>query len=385
MIFFIVFPFVQLIRNDAYNQPYSLIFGILYLASSFLLKNKILLPRKQYAPLLIFILFAIFSFICFTKKNMQEIKYLISFISPIVYIPAVYSLMHNEKKCLLRIIKFGLLVWMLVGLMQAVYDPLFMTALAGNLSEVAFDVASSGRGVLSLAPEPWYHAAHIILLTGTYLVAQGAKEGKIVALISIGYVVLVCSSASGIICIICGIIVSLLLHASFQSVLRISTISLLLIFIIPKLSSAQNTSRLSVLINTTTTQPDILLEDASINARLAGLISSVTTCYEDKLYPHGLSHENWLRKRNEILNENTWMLNLSENGFSSGLGIIFYQAGFFFLPLFLMILKNFKSASINVYTDIFIWGSVFVALFQFSLSSGIFWCLYTVCMCNKNQ
>ena len=65
-------------------------------------------------------------------------------------------------------------------------DPQFMTFLIGSWSESAQIVVDSGRGVLSLAPEPTTFGFHIIILAAIYYLLSGqAKLSSFIAFSSV--------------------------------------------------------------------------------------------------------------------------------------------------------------------------------------------------------
>lgn len=260
LIFFLIFPFTQIIPLASYNQPYAfLTAALIHLIYPKIWRKLPFVDRNFLLYLAIFgtILLAISTL---GKFEFREIQYWLSYVSPLIIVPAVYFAMQSNLKRARLFLEVGILIWISVSLIQSIVNVEFLTFLASKSDTLAINVRNSGRGVLSLAPEPTHHGFHVATLAISLFLIGGKRW---VVALGIMDVLLLAQSSSALIALTVGALIwaamrpwrwpyLLALYLSFEVVPKV------IIFVVG------TEGRLGRLANTFATQGfNFLLEDYS--------------------------------------------------------------------------------------------------------------------------
>ena len=385
-LFFTFFSFTQIIPLNTYNQPWVFIFAIFVYILNF---KKIIKNFHTYdfniLIYLIFLGFFLFIFSISNGINFQSIKWLLNYCTPFILIPIYFYIITNKKKILIYTLKISFFLWILVGLIQTFINNNFLTSFVGERQNSAVEyVVESGRGVLGFAPEPTHHGFQLLLFSSFFILT---KQKNIFIISSLIAALFIAKSASVVFCIILAFFLFILKKFKIVYLFYILTIFIFLyIPIIDYLNNFDSGSRLIVLMKLFAEDPfTILLSDYSVNMRLGGIIATIFTIFDNYLLPVGLSGNLWIFDINYYLNKYTWLYEISEEGWPSGLLILFYQAGFLIIPFYIYIFSLInKLYSYNSFKLIIIYSSFFIFLGQFFILNPLFSLLISFFILNKN-
>lgn len=372
---FMTFPFMQPLPFYGYNQPYYLILGFLV---SIILRNYSpkSMPIKDLSALLWLAGVGVLLFVttCFPYNNFQEYKYFINYISPLTLTIATFKTLQRFRNLTIKVLEISVLVWFFVAILQTVINPSFMTWLIGSWSESALDVVESGRGVLGLAPEPTHHGLHILLLGACLTLIEGKRWLYILCIFE---AVLLARSSSSILAL--GVGFGLLNLAQPRRITLLTFTMIIGLLLISGISeSLPKDIRLIQLISQFFESPlDFMMIDYSVNVRLGGLYATFSYVLDHFFVPQGLSHEHWLSLKQEFLERNEWLLDVSDNGPPSGIGVLLLQAGLLVVPFFLISFATILQAPSNGYLGkwLIVVGLV-IFLGQFYISSPMYSLIY---------
>lgn len=332
LIFFAVFPFLQILPLKTYNQPYAFLMAFLLL----LLRPRILteFPQRDRLVLIWLVVLGIvlFAFAMLGDISQREVQYLLAYISPVVLTTALYYVIRHNPERFRQLLIYGIIVWVSVSLVQRLFSQdflLFLIVSARDAGELAANIQLSGRGTLGLAPEPTHHGFQMLVLATCVYLLRG--PAWVVALALFDAVLLALSSSALAALGLGGILWTLMrirrwwiLGAGIA--LLVSTRFILLQFL-------DQTSRIGLLLTRFLDNTDLLLLDASVNARFYGMVEPLRTAFNNGFLPFGMAHETWLDIRSEIMSGNPWVMFLSGSGPASGYGLILLHAGLFALPV----------------------------------------------------
>ncbi len=335
---FAMFPFTQLYPLETYNQPYAIIFSALFLALVPL--SLLQIPRNDRLALIYLAVLGLVIFFVEVPQGLdpRELLYLVSYLTPLLVVPPLYYVMRNRPATARRLLTWAIIAWVIVGAIQRFISLTFLNFLVTQSEDLSVNIAASGRGVLGFAPEPTHHALHLISMAAALMLLRG---NRVVVGLALGGAVLLAGSSFAVMALAVGTIIwaaSAPLKRSWFFVLAI--VGMLLSTFLPALLSGD--SRLVQLVDRFLYSGfDVLVADASANARLSGIFLPIWETMRAGLLPSGISWQAWLEMRARILVENGWVYNLSEGGAASGFGLIFVQAGFFSLPILFLFIKRF--------------------------------------------
>lgn len=307
--------------------------------------------------------------------GLQEWKYLTVYFCPLLFLPVLVWAVRNLLCAVRGIIQFGVLVWTLVALIQTFVNPDSFTFLLGSWANMGVDIVSSGRGVVGLAPEPWYHACHVILLS-TVLGLLGARWPWIA--LGILDALMLAKSTGGAACLFAGCVIgvfSLRWDARNRGFALLGCLALCVGCW--ALLTVDSTGRFGQLTREIISDPwSVVLTDHSANVRVAGVYASLWLFANSWGTPVGIGHVGWLMARDALLDQHPWMIDLSLVGPASGLGTVLFQGGFLAMPMFLVLGMRFLRASGGFVARSLASASLVVVICQFSLVSGAFWLVY---------
>ncbi len=375
MALFFCFPFVDILGVwSGYNQPYAFIVACLFFPFA-LYHCSIVFPGYHFLYIFLFLMLGVVLFFltCYPYNDAQEYKYLYTYISlPIVFVSSFIAI-YSEKKLLATIFEYASVMWLLVALLQYFYDPNFAIEHVGLLEEAGSDIVSSGRGVLSLAPEPTHYGFHMLFMAAAILLLNGRLFFSFLCIFQMIFLSL---SSSALLVLALAFLLSLFFSRRIKKSYILASFSLSLVAC--SLIFFAGESRFFAILSSTINDPfQILAVDASVNYRLGGLLASFDYIIKSFFYPHGLSHEQWLLSSEEMMNNNRWLLGLSEVGAPSGIGVLLYQGGFLIaLPLFFIWSIFFTLKLGSSFSRVVILTIPLMVLFQYYLSSPIFVFVY---------
>ncbi len=368
--FFLAFPFLQLIPLSSYNQPYALLIACLVFPLA-LLSFLHIAPGWHSLCLISFPVIGILLFLttCFPYSSPQEYKYLYSYIGfPIVAVSAFYFIRH-ERPLVINILKKSIYIWLLVALVQYYIKSDFMLSFTGLPSHTTANVVASGRGVVSMAPEPTHYGFHILVI-GSALALLGA--GWRTLALCIVQAVFLAKSASAVLALCCAIALVTIIgrKINFRTAILLSASTVLATALMLIIASQ---SRMVILATEFINSPmEILHRDYSLNIRLGGLFASLQHIFDNWLLPQGLSHSAWLTSAEQIRMDNKWLMDISSVGPPSGILVILYQAGFMILPQILFLVATFLLVPIKGFKAILVYCVPVIILGQYYIASPPF-------------
>jgi len=378
-LFFVFFPYFQIVKSNSYNQPYALFFSILLIIIN---KGFIsyLLKKKKILVLLSPILIGTFLFIinCFPYNNLIEYKYLIVYFSITLITIATVIVALKHLELIRRMTIFAFYAWSLTSLIQYFFDPSFLMVhfQAGEEFEAldANILLDSGRGILGFAPEPTHHGFHMLLIAFTLVLLE---EKWWMILWCILQSLFLAKSSSALLTVVLGILLSLVfLNLSMK---KLYFIFFLIFFGIIGHTYIQNfdisgtNSRMLSLIYYALMNPeDAITFDASMNSRLGGMYATIALVFSDLFMPHGLSQDSWMFYHDMLMKKFNWLNYLSETQAPSGLFSLLFQSGWLMIPSLYLLFKSVMMLKLSHNVNWLKYTFFLIALSQFSLGTPIF-------------
>ena len=380
LLLLIAFPYLQLIQLASYTQPYALILGAVIfplVAWSVLFR----LNRTDQVALVGIALTGtiIFLMTCYPYKNPQEYKYLISFVSPLLLTLSILFYLRKYRATAVALLRFAICIWLITALVQKLFNPNFLVFLIGQWGEHALNIVESGRGVLGLAPEPTHHAFHILLLAACLALIDTQKRSRWLIILCVIDAVALAASASAILVIGMAAVIWSIFYRQ-RWILLLSILMLVVIVFGAEFVDKifiHNNSRVAQLISVVATEPmGFLTLDYSMNVRLGGMAAIIYTTLNNVLVPFGMSLEAWEIARENLLNDLTWLIDLSTVGPPSGIGQLLFQAGLFgaiFLGIIFRRIINFR---VGEFEKIILIATPLIFLSQYYISAPTFSLIY---------
>ena len=375
------FPYLQLMPSESYTQPYALLLGVLLFFPAGLMALFLLARIDQIALIgLALVGVSIFLITCFPYDTTQEYKYLISYLTPLFLTVPLLSYLKEYQGAAINIMKFAIFFWIATAAVQKLVDPNFLGFLIGQWNEGALDMIHSGRGVLSLAPEPTHHAFHILLLAASLALLDVSGRSRWILFLCILDAVLLAASASAILVLMIAAIVWSLFYRQRWLVIAIlaSLFTTMLPLDVVMDQVLRNTNlRMGALIGDVLSDPlNILSVDYSMNVRLGGMAAVVLDSLKNALIPHGMSIESWETARNTLLADLPWLIDLSSVGPPSGIGQLLFQAGIFGAIFIFLSFRRILSPQVGQLGHILLISSPIIFLSQYYISTPTFSLLY---------
>lgn len=383
-LFFSFFPYLQIISLETYTQPYYVIFGVI--AFTLLSKSTIRnFPISHAYSLIAFACFGLIGFSVATLQSisMEEIKALLQYTAPLFLVPLSYFLTIKNSKRFRKQTMIAILIWLGVATIQFFVEPTFATNLTGKWGiESAEVVIDSGRGVLSLAPEPTHFALHVFALLALAMILGESKHRLLT-----GLVLLIVFSASTTLVLI--IVLTMLIMFFRTRVLKkreLISLSLLTFMLITGFLLVDQNSRIYQLINLIASSPMTVFElDGSANARASGIILGSQAILDNCFFPHGLSNTDWLAAQDKLIANSSFFHSLSSSGIASGYLRPVYEIGFFAIPFFILFIRTTLAYPQNQIERLIIIGFVIVFSMQFLISSPLFGLVYGAILARQKE
>lgn len=371
-----MFPYTQILPIGSYTQPYALILSI---AASIYALPIVLKYAPVWDNLAIAGLFFIglFSFLisCMPYPSEQDIKSLLMYVSPLFFYAVAFGFVRINSDLFVKIVSNSAIIWLIVALVQAFIHPSFASQFVGEWSEAAEVVVESGRGVISLAPEPTHHAFHMLLIASVIYLLRG-RRWLIFACIFSAFLLARSSSAFlalGVSAVLIFILNPVRLLPYWMSFLLIFV---LIVAIFSSRFDESDVRALQLMFVFFSDPVSIIQADYSVNMRLGGLIAGIGIVIDNFFMPAGLSNEAWLLNIPNILGRYTWLFNVSTAGIPSGIIIILYQIGFFGLFFTVLIMSRILSVSHSLFGKYLMLTALIVFFGQYLISNPLFGLLF---------
>ncbi len=371
-----VFPYTQIVPLESYVQPYALIFSML--ASVFCLPTTLKhAPAWDNYALISFAVagMVLFFISCLPQPSDQDIKSLLMYVSPIFFYCVGFTFYRTNIIFFRSLVTYSAMIWLVVGLIQTFVSSTFASHTVGAWSEAAEVVVESGRGVLSLAPEPTHHGFHMLLLAALLYLLNG-RTFYIVGCILAS--ILLARSSSAVLALFVGLIV-LFAMKPVRMLPFFGAISLVfgaVIMVVLNQLDQSNIRILNLSIAALENPTSVLTIDYSVNNRIGGLVAGLGFVWNDYFLPAGLSNNDWLQRIPAFLAKYPWLFDLSQAGIPSGMVIILYQMGFFGVPFVFYFIYRIVSAARSIWGSYMLLVAVTVFFGQFLISNPIFGLLY---------
>lgn len=377
---FSLFPFTTIIDFGTYTQPYALLIAIAFIP--FVFNIPLGLTSQASLCWLFFYGIVLYGYTTIDESFMSSIKYVVAYVTPLlVTLPAFYLARHY-KIFFLKLMGASLFLWIGVAVIQIMFFPSFMAFLVGSWASAGEVVVNSGRGVISLAPEPTTFGFHLIIMGAIFYLLSGKYH--LSAVLASGSLFLA-GSASSVLVILLAIGLGVIGQNRLKFFAKVILLGIpfvwVVVFLVSSAFSFENFSRVRVieLVFLASETPEILLLDASVNARLGGLYVSILECFDRALIPFGLSMSDWLIESGLLLEKYPFINALSTSGFPSGYFIQLYQGGLLFLPVLLYMF--FKATKVRKFPASERWlvlSAILIPMFQFSFAVPTFWLFWGV-------
>ncbi|WP_398501819.1 hypothetical protein [Variovorax sp.] len=322
---------MKILPIDTYNQPYAIVMAAFLLAR----RPKILLQLPSIDRLMLGWLAVLGCLMLLVQLPdglvLRELMFLLSYLTPLLLIPVTLYTLRKDIEFSRRILSYGIFIWVGVGLVQRLVDPSFLGFLVSvGESELGLNLVNSGRGVLSLAPEPTHFGFHMIALGATLIAIGGPAWIAFLAIFSSIFLAL---STSALAALAIGFFIWMLVRLRRWPVILIIAVVSSGMF---QLAAAtfDDSTRIGHLIRSVGTMGfDIFLSDFSVNSRFYGFYAPIRESVFNLFAPIGISVQSWGELSAKIMSFDPNIMFLSLNGPASGFGLLLVQGGFFALPV----------------------------------------------------
>lgn len=379
-----MFPYTQLLPLDTYTQPYSFLMGgLLFVMVGW--RQVARIPTLDGLALLFFTGSGLIFFVvdCLPKFNSQEIKYLLMYVSPLVFATSFLYVQSTYADLMKRVVELSALCWLLVGLVQVLFDATFATFTVGEWQDGAQIVVDSGRGVLGLAPEPTHFGFHMVLMAALLYLIGGNRYLVIACLIAS---LMLAQSSSVLLALASGTVLTMLSRPVFFLIGAGLLVVLVPIVFMAVGTAPEDGPRLLYLMSLFIEEPYVWLSlDSSVNARLGGLIAAAWTIIDQVFWPHGLSHLDWEQGLSSRQGAFPWLNTLSDSGWPSGYLIVIYQSGLIGLAFVWRVAYRFISAPVGMLPKTLLLGSFSIFFFQYYISTPSFGMIYGALILTRSR
>ncbi|HJS11087.1 hypothetical protein [Sphingopyxis sp.] len=373
---FCLFPYTQILDLDSYTQPYAFLLSIIASGAAFA-RLRAYFPARDAIALIALAFTGLMGFLISSGTNptFSELRYLLIYVSPVVFAFASFGIAIEYPRAADRIIVFATLTWMAVGIIQTVIDPSFASQFVGRFSAAAEVVVESGRGTLGLAPEPTHFGFHMIILAAALVLMGGRNWLSLACLVT---ALIIARSSSAALALGLGALIYLVIFGGRARWLLLLVVPFyFMIGLIVEAHMLPQNLRIVQLMTDFYQDPLYpVLSDASANQRLGGIYVGAKQIIVQGFMPAGMSEETWLDLIGPIMAANPWLIMLSEAGVPSGILIVGFQLGLFGLIPLIFILYRMLSGLRSHYETFLLCTMVFVFFSQYMISTPGFGVIY---------
>lgn len=380
-----VFPYLQIVPSSNYTQPFALMLGAVLFC---VIRPSVFfgLERTDQIGLAglagLGVLF--FALTCFPYTEVQEYKYLVSYITPLMLTLPLLHFLNQQPNLAIWILRATIWIWFCVAFIQKFINPTFLGFLIGQWSDGSLDIIESGRGVLGLAPEPTHHAFHMLLLAGALSILEPGKRSSFLIMLALVDVIFLAASSSALlVMVIAGLVWSIYYRQRWY------VVAAFISFVVWGSGfdyDFNSDYRIFHLISSVLEEPSaILIIDYSVNARLGGMIAVLGETLSNSLIPFGMSLRTWDVVRSELLLGLPWLIDLSSVGPPSGIGMILLQTGLFGGLHIILIFRRILLSDVGHMGRWLLIGSPLIFLGQYYFAAPTFSLLYASALYRLNR
>ncbi len=315
--FFVFFPYLKIIPIDGTGdtQPLALILSIIMLFFIFLKKKSIKL-RFEYLLLLGIFLFSLFV-VGFCGFSLVSLKSIVGYLS-LFTISTVFSYYFKNKIYISDyFLKFVILAWGFVGLVQTYIYPSFLSFILPRA------ITDGGlRGVVGLAPEPSYYGTMCFFLL-FFSVFQ--LRSKFFSFFLLFQIIVLAKSSLLLLVLLFVAFLYLLFYRKFLIIIGVSLS--FTVVVIPLFAFFTEGSRMYNLSNAFIKDPLLIFEtDQSLNDRLSAIYFSIKGFLDHYGFPSGIgTYESYVTKEYP---HQDFFWGLISSKIMSGYGCLLFELGF---------------------------------------------------------
>ncbi len=349
-LFFVFFPYIQIIDFGTDMQPYAVLVGTLLLP---FYKKKV-----TWSEALIVVVFSSSILILMVSElNILAVRSLFNYCSLLIVSFVTFRILRSKIINFDFFLKACIAIWFVISLIQSYVSREFLTFIVSGAR------TTEDRGVTGLAPEPTFLGIVFVFFILYLLHIDTRHKKKFIILCVIG-IVLLAKSSMAVLFLAVLLFLYLLTHLSVKLIFAVFLLAVLTSVVISNFES----SRLLYLFESVIDDPaSLLFVDASINDRFFHLFFSMKGFLYNYTLPHGYSE--WLPYVEYQLSEYSNFViveSFSLGGrIMSGYGAAFYELGFFafLIPIALLkVLYDLYSNNIRL----FIFHFLFINIVMFS-------------------
>lgn len=350
---FVFFPYIAFINFNTDLQPYAfLLSAVLFLTFIFRV------TRVEFYLLIILIVSVLVLFI--SPITFNSIRSFTNYFSLFFISFVSFRVLRSERFSLNKIVVSTLIVWFIVSLIQQIYSESFLTSLVSEARTTA------NRGVTGLAVEPTALGIVFIFYI-IYLLHQKIKYKQLLIIMCIIGIIFLAKSSMAVLFLLILFMCYIIFCFNFRVFIPVVILSLSGVSAISLMTGSRLKNIFFALINN---PMDLLLIDASINARFFHIYFSIKGFIENYFLPNG--YNRWVEYAQQQTSIYADYVIYEYFGFKgrimSGYGGALYELGIFgiLIPLSVTILL-FK-----LYRDklgSFLFFSIFVNLIMFTTIS----------------
>ncbi|GHY43007.1 hypothetical protein VCSRO171_2786 [Vibrio cholerae] len=350
-LFFVFFPYLQVIPTGTDMQPFALISAMLLF---FAFKIKL----YMFEVWLFYMLVTAFLLLFFGNVNFIGVRSFVNYASLFFISYVSFRVLKSGRVNLESFLLITFSVWFLVALLQKFFKSDFLTFL------VSASRTTEDRGVTGLAPEPTFLGIVFLFYIIISLHLPKFKFRSLLIFFSVFGILILAKSSMVVLFLMLMLIVFIITHVGFKSLALLCFSSFSLFFVLSFLEG----SRIQKLVDVFTRDPhSLLLIDASINDRFFHVYFSLKGFIENFLVPNG--YYSWVpyAKEQLILYQDIVMVEwFSLTGrIMSGYGGSLFELGMFFLIVpFLLTYNLFRFYKMDFKS--FLFFSIYVNMIMFS-------------------
>ncbi len=349
-LFFVFFPYIQIVPLGTDTQPYALMFGFLL----FFLFDKKFTWVEQ---LLAFLVFSSFIIFLVSDMTFNSIRSFIGYASLFFIAYITFRVLRTGRIDLGSFITYSVITWFFIALIQMIFSRNFITFIVSGAR------TTDNRGVTGLAPEPTFLGITFLFFMIIIFLVDMKNKKLLVSLCVIGIVFL---AQSSMVVLFLAILIGLwaITHINIKSFFGI----VLIVILAPMLFMRMSDTRLGYLFNRLIEEPEsLVLVDASINDRFFHIFFSIKGFFENFLMPNGFDF--WVPYvSSQVLAYSNYVIVewFSFGGrIMSGFGAGFYELGIIFMIVpYVLFWLLYKIFSANLRLFIFHFSFIFIIMFS---------------------
>lgn len=312
------FPYISIYPMHTDTQPLSIATIALAIFILLCAPGGIKFPKRLeplFIPLFFAILFFLWSIISFDGA-----RSLAGYIT-IILVPFIFSkILRDNRELFVKCLKFTIIVYMLVGLIQLLYDNSFLSFLMYRMS------TTSSRGVCSLTTEPTYYGI-VCLFFIMIVLALNIERKRAYVMLLVFQIIFLAQSSMVILFLLILAIYYIIFNINFKVIFSFLVIMIISTFLLSHIDIENYHSRFLHLLYEAINHPSsIIIRDASINDRVSSIYFSLKGFFSNNMLPNGFG--NYISYLNTELPQQTtfWWVSLS-NRIMSYYGSILFEMG----------------------------------------------------------